>query len=360
MQQSKFFRYGVGLLLFLLIAFMLTKVEFILQPIGIMITTVLAPILIAGVLYYLLNPVVRVITKGKVPKTLAVLIVFLVFIALMSNVIAFLYPILKEQLISLGNYLPTLARDLMRGIQDLQNSPWTSRFAGELANMDIEQRLSDTLGQIGTTVASSTVKFIDVISSTVIVLVTVPFVLFYMLKEGDKLPKRIVKFAPKKYKQDTREVLSKMNAGLSAFIQGQIIVSLFVGICIYIWYLIIGLDYALVLALVALFTNLIPFIGPFIGTIPGVIMGFIQDPYLALYVIIGVVVIQQIESNLISPQVMGKKLDVHPVTVILLLLIAGSLAGFVGLLLALPTYTILKVIVSHIYYRVTDEEDRKA
>ncbi|TYR80801.1 AI-2E family transporter [Priestia megaterium] len=360
MKLPRFFKSGLAILLVLSILFMLSKVQYILQPIGLMITTVLAPILIAGVLYYLLSPIVRFLMRGKIPKTLAILIVFSSFIGILTSGIVFLYPIIQEQLISLANYLPGLAKDVMSLINDLQHSPLTARFAEEATKVDLEQRLTDMLGNLGemaTTIGTSTLKVFDFLTSTIVVLVTVPFVLFYMLKDGENLPKRIVKLTPKKYRYDVQAILSKMNAGLSAFIQGQIIVSMFVGICVYIWYLLIGLDNALVLSLIALFTNLIPFIGPFIGTIPGVIMALIQDPYMTLYVILGVLIIQQIESNLISPQVMGKKLDVHPVTVILLLLIAGSVAGFIGLLLALPTYTVVKVIVSHIYSRLMEDDD---
>lgn len=358
--MPRFFKSGLGILLLLLILFMLSKVQYILQPVGVMITTILAPILIAGVLYYLLSPIVRLIMRAKVPKTLAILFVFLSFIGFLTGGIVFLYPIIQEQLLSLANYLPTLAKDVMNLIKDLQHSPFTARFAEEATKFDLEQRLTDILGNVGdmaTTIGTSTLKIFDVLTSTIIVIITVPFVLFYMLKDGENLPKRIVRLTPKRYRHDIDGILSKINTGLSAFIQGQIIVSMFVGVCVYIWYLLIGLDNALVLALIALFTNLIPFIGPFIGTLPGVIMGLIQDPYMALYVILGVLIIQQIESNLISPQVMGRKLDVHPVTVILLLLIAGSVAGFLGLLLALPTYTVLKVIVSHIYGRLMEDDE---
>jgi predicted PurR-regulated permease PerM len=140
-----------------------------------------------------------------------------------------------------------------------------------------------------------------------------------------------------------------MDFALSSYIQGQIIVSICVGILAYIAFLIIGLDYPLVLALVAMFTNVIPFIGPWIGTIPAVIVGLLNSPFMALLVVLAVVVVQQIESNLISPQVMGRKLSIHPLTIIFLLLVAGRFAGLLGLILAVPTYAVGKVLVLHIY-----------
>jgi predicted PurR-regulated permease PerM len=108
-------------------------------------------------------------------------------------------------------------------------------------------------------------------------------------------------------------------------------------------------EYSLILALVAMLTNVIPFVGPFIGIIPALIVGFIESPMMMLKVIIVVVIAQQIESNLISPQIMGRALDVHPLTIILLLLVASSLGGVLGLILAVPTYAMLKVVVKHSY-----------
>lgn len=127
------------------------------------------------------------------------------------------------------------------------------------------------------------------------------------------------------------------------------IVSSFVGILCYIAFTLIGLDYALILALVAMVTNVIPFLGPWLGTIPAVIVGLLHSPLKALLVILLVVIIQQIESNILQPQVMGKKLSMHPVTVLSLILVAGSFAGIIGMLLAVPLYAVGKVIVTHAY-----------
>src|SRR5690606_37285667 len=130
---------------------------------------------------------------------------------------------------------------------------------------------------------------------------------------------------------------------------GKALDSLCVGCLTYIGFLIIKLDYSLILALFTMFTNVLPSIGPQFGAIPALILGIIDFPLMALKVLIVIVVAQQLEGNLISPQVMGRTLNIHPLTIILLLLVAGSLGGFLGLLLAVPTYAVLKVIVSHTY-----------
>ena len=120
-------------------------------------------------------------------------------------------------------------------------------------------------------------------------------------------------------------------------------------IFLYIGYAIIGLDYALLLAIFALFMNLIPFIGPWVAFLPAALLAVIQDPVLLLWVSGITLVAQQIESNLITPNVMGQTLKLHPLTVITVVLAAGNIAGFIGMLIAIPTYAVVKTIIQNIW-----------
>lgn len=198
-------------------------------------------------------------------------------------------------------------------------------------------------------VVSNITNFIGFVANVVIVLVIIPFVLFYMLKEGEKAPNQALRLLPEKQRKEGQRILKDMDTALSSYIQGQIMVSICVGVLIYIGYLIIGIEYSLVLGLIAMFTNVIPFLGPWIGTAPAVVVALFHSPLMALLVIIVVLVVQQFESSFISPQIMGRKLSIHPLTIVLLLLVASKFAGFLGLLLAVPTYAVGKVIVSHTY-----------
>ena len=102
----------------------------------------------------------------------------------------------------------------------------------------------------------------------------------------------------------------------------------------------------------------VPFLGPFLGTIPAIISGLLINPLTALKVLILLIIVQQIEGHLITPQVMGKRLDIHPLTVILLLLVSGSLYGFIGILIAIPTYSVVKVIIQNFikFYKLRSSE----
>lgn len=168
-----------------------------------------------------------------------------------------------------------------------------------------------------------------------------------MLKEGHKAPRRLLRLLPEKHQKEGKQILQDMDEALSSYIQGQLLVSFCVGVLVTIGYFIIGLDYPLVLGAFAMVTNLIPFIGPWIGTFPGVIVGLFDSPTEAVLVITVVVIVQQLESQLISPQIMGRKLDIHPLTIIFLLLAAGKFSGIAGMLLAIPGYAAAKVVISH-------------
>ncbi|MFC0469365.1 AI-2E family transporter [Halalkalibacter kiskunsagensis] len=350
MPQTKAFRIGYGIVLLFVIIYLGSLIDWVFTPIVILIQTLFAPIILAGVLFYLFRPFVNILSL-KLPRSVAILILYCGVVGLVTALIFIIGPELQKQFYSFTRNMPVFINEIRDMFISLQENEYISRFQ-EGENFSLEEITMEFANYINNFVSSighNVANFIGVIANTIIIIIIIPFVLFYMLKEGEKAPNQLVKLLPEKRQSEGREVLKAMDFALSSYIQGQIIVSICVGILAYIAFLIIGLDYPLVLALVAMFTNVIPFIGPWIGTIPAVIVGFLTSPFMALLVILVVVVVQQIESNLISPQVMGRKLSIHPITIIFLLLVAGRFAGLLGLLLAVPTYAVGKVLVLHIY-----------
>lgn len=350
MPQTKWFRFGYGIALILLIIYLGSLVDWVFKPIVVLVESLFAPIVLSGILFYLFRPIVQFLSRW-LPRGVAILTLYLAVALTLTVLVLIIGPELQKQFNSFVNNLPHYMNDIQRMLVSLQNNEYIARFQEE-GGVSLEQfsdRIIDFLNQIVASIGSNLASFIGFVANVIIILVIIPFILYYMLKEGEKAPKKVIEQLPKKHQQEGMRILADMDRALSSYIQGQIIVSICVGVLVYIGYLIIGLDYPLVLALVAMFTNVIPFIGPWIGTLPGVIVGFLDSPFMALLVIIVVIIVQQIESNLISPQVMGRKLDIHPVTIILLLLVASRFAGILGLLLAVPAYAVGKVIVLHTY-----------
>jgi predicted PurR-regulated permease PerM len=351
--KTKWFRAGVGIALLLVIIWLMNEVQFIFTPVVIFIQTLFTPFLIAGLLFYLSRPIISLLEKWKVPRKLGILILFLLFISGLTLFISFIGPIIQRQFANLINNIPEMIDVVKQGINYWQtNQEYIPSYVKDAVDY-VGEWLEKNMVSAGTMIGSFIGSFIGNLFGFLFSLAIVPFILFYMLSDRDKFAPNVTQFFPKSKKDEIRSVLSDMDSAIANYIQGQLIVSTFVGVVLLIGYLIIDLDYSLLLALFGMVTNVIPFLGPFLAVIPAIIAAWFQDPIMVLYVIIVMVVAQQAESNFISPTVMGKALNIHPLTIILLILVGGNLAGILGMILIIPTYAVGKVIVKHSYQLLT-------
>ncbi|MFC4713029.1 AI-2E family transporter [Planococcus dechangensis] len=349
MPKTKWFRFLMYVLVIFAIINLAVRVPFVFYPIGVAFSTLMPIIIIGGILFYIFRPLVKLLSR-KMPRVVSILIIFAAFIGLLVGFSLWIGPLIFRQIQALIENFPTIVREVQNQANAALSSQWWSYiqeqdFLPDVNPDVIAGNFRNTLTGIGSNILSFTGVLISALTS----LIVVPFVLFFLLKDGDRLPASFLRLLPQDSREEGAKILHDMDENLSAYIQGQAIVSLFVGVFCFIAYLILGVDYAIILALVATVTNVIPFLGPVIGAIPAVVVAFFQDPILALWVLIAIVIIQQVESNLISPNVMGKKLSVHPVTIIFLLYIGGNLAGLVGMILVIPTYAVGKAIVQNLY-----------
>lgn len=346
MPQSRWFLFGYGVVLLFLIILLGSKISFIFRPIVIFFQTLFFPFLISGVLFYLFRPVVDSLTKIRFPRVLAILTIYIIGIGLLVLVGFLIGPPLSKQVNNLIENLPTMMDKAQVQFVEMSHHPWIEPYIDwNVISQTVVNYLKTSYAEIGSNIAS----FLGVITNVITVLVTVPFILYYMLREGYKAPDYFLQLFPEWERKQGKAILQDMDQALSSYIKGQVIVSVSIGVLVYIGYLIIGIEYSLLLAIIAMFTNVIPFLGPLLGVIPALIVALISSPGMVYQVLIVAVIAQQLEGNLISPYVMGKNLNIHPLTIILLLLVAGSLGGFLGLLLAVPTYAVCKVIVVHVY-----------
>lgn len=350
MVQEKWFKALTAIIMVFIIIYLGTKINFIFTPLVIIFQSLFAPIVLSGILYYLLRPVVNLLSK-KMPRTLAIVIVFLGIAGIMTGAVFVIGPELQRQFNLLIENIPAYSGHVQQWFHTMTQSDWFLRFQDkeyfsiEKITDYFEQNAKGMLQDAGLKIAGA----VGFVANAVMLLVLIPFVLFFMLKDGKQAPTFLLKILPKKHHEEAEDIIKDMDGALSAYIQGQLIVSFCVGVTAYIGYLIIRLDYSLVLGFVAMVTNVIPFVGPWIGAFPAVVVGLLESPFKALLVIIVIVVVQQIDSNITSPLVMGKKLNIHPLTIIFVLLIAGKFGGLIGLIFAVPVYALLKVIVSHMY-----------
>lgn len=350
MFENKWYRGAWWVMTLLVIVWVGNHVTFLFRPLAILGQMVVPPLAIAGILYYVLLPIVEMLEK-KMSRRPAVMVVLFGLIGIMTALGFIFGPSLSKQISEFVNSIPNLATEFQRQLVEvrsqLENSSIFSRFVGgpddlfDKFSTNLSEYASSFLKNVGAGVGG----FVSLITTTVITIIIIPIMLIYMLLDGHKLKGNLVNMMPFEFHKETKKILEDVHETIMSYIRGQVIVSIGVGIIAYIGYLFIGIDYAILLAMFATLTNIIPFLGPVIGVIPALIVGFIQDPILAVYAIIVMTVAQQIDSHIMSPLVQGRTLDVHPLTIIIVLLVAGNIAGFFGVLLGVPFYAVMKVII---------------
>lgn len=357
--KSKLFQGTVWLLLIFAVIWLGQEVSFVFQPVVVLITTIFLPFLLAGILFYLTEPIVAGLQRIRVPRMLAIVIVFVLLGSLLLLAILWLGPLLERQLTNLAVNTPAILRQLDTYIREFQQSTFFSRFQRfEFFRRWSEIDYTTFVDSVLESVAANILGWIGSIANVAIALFTVPFLLFYMLRDGHKVPGQVGKLVPEQYRDKVAEVFSSIHETISSYVQGMILVCLFVGLVVYIGLRIIGLDYAFLLAAVAMVTEVIPYFGPVLGTIPALIVGLMVSPWTAVQVLVLFVVVQQLESQLVSPVVLGKKLNMHPVTIIVTLLTAGSMAGVVGMILGVPIFAVAKVLITHVFELVDEIRQR--
>lgn len=354
---KKFFlnnRFVVFLLILALIGLnilIFDKVSFVFKPITVLLKTVLFPILLTGAIYYLLNPLVDWLERKGIPRVYTIVALYLLIVGIITIVIISVVPIVQRQITELIDNFPKYSYEVQLQFESVIGSNFFHQVQ-ESTGFN-PTKLGETISQQATTILDNAWSgiggFLGALKDIILAVVTVPFILFYLLKDGKKLPGFILRYVPVRFRSQTNRVMSEMNGQISSYIRGQIIVSFCIGILLYIGFLIIGMDYSLVLAIIASFTSIVPYLGPAIAITPALIIAIVTSPFMLLKLIIVWTVVQLIEGKFISPQIMGKSLRIHPITIIFVILTAGNLFGVLGIILAVPGYAVLKVVVTHLF-----------
>lgn len=330
---------------------LLSKISFLFTPIGTFLSIAAVPIIIASLFYYILQPIVSWLEDKNMKRIYAISLVFAVLILLFSIALITVIPIVQTQIENLIENLPQYFDVLMKQLKDLPRLSILRPFQSEVSELmhSISTSLTDFAQMISSYAVSGFESLVSKVATTVISLIIFPIILFFLLKDGKKIPERVSSVLPKKFQISTRMVLKEMSDQVSYYIRGQLLVALCVSIMFTIGFTFVGLEYALALGILAGVLNLIPYLGSFLATIPALVLAFMGGPILVLKVIILFAVEQLIEGHFISPLVLSSKLHVHPVTILFILLSAGKIFGIFGVILGVPVYAILKVLVVHCF-----------
>lgn len=323
------------------------EIKGIFAPLLIIAKTIFIPLLLAAVLFYITEPLQRILEKWKFPRWTSILSILIGVAALVWIFIAIVGPPVFDQVDKLVKNTPYIAKEVTKQTEYVLKH--REDFPPQLD--DAIEKAINSVQSIAVVFGKLIVQFFQSVVQTAFTLILVPFFFIFLLKDHEKLAPFITNFFSGERKVWVKKTLHDIDTVLRTYIQGQLLISFLLAVIMYIGYLIIGLDYPLLLVIFAFFMNVIPFIGPWIAFMPALIIGFLQDPMMVIWVSIVTLVAQQTDSNLITPNVMGKTLDIHPLTVITIILAAGNIAGFLGILLAIPAYAVGKVVVKNIYER---------
>jgi predicted PurR-regulated permease PerM len=325
---------------------------------------VLLPYVIGLVIAYLLLPIVNWLDrhmptrfkKWRIARALAIILTYFLAFAIVAGIIAFFVPIVVEQVQILIEYWPSLSES----VED-----WADRGLGWYANTvptdwqeAVENTLKGLLNDILSALRDGLVATFSTVFGTisyVIGLIVIPFWLFYILHDQSEVSTGLYNTLPRQLRDDIRCLLSLLDDVLSAYIRGQLLLCIFVGGMATIALWIIGVPFALLLGIVAGIFEALPYVGPILGAVPAVIVALLAEPSSALWVAFAFFIIQQVENLILVPRISGRSVKLHPALVMVVLVVGNELAGFVGMLIAVPVTAMLRDIFRYLYLRFLDE-----
>lgn len=298
---------------------------------------------IALMLAYFFDPLYRYLIHKKVPKVLAIIVVFGIIIALLILTIVFLIPSVISQLNVLYREIPNFIENYQNLILSIK--PQLSKFINPV---DVEILLKENLSELQKGILGFSQTIIiylsNIVSSITFGIVIIPLILFYLMRDMVIFKENLYIFVSKGNKKEFKEVLEKIDHIVSGFIRGRIIVCFIVGTLIGIGLYFLNLKFALIIGIVSGIFNFIPYLGPIVGVVLALIFALGQPWWILLMIVVLFVLVNQLEAIYLNPNILGKELGLHPLTVILSMLICGLLLGILGILVAVPLAAILKVL----------------
>lgn len=310
------------------------------------ILKIISPFFIGIVIAWLFDPIVKSLEKRKVSRPLGVVFVYIVFIAFIALLLYIMIPMVGNQLNDLITSAPAFfneMKDWVDGVFDSLSKSTGNDF------LDIQEKFYESINKIGNSFTVGLPAQLMAILSSILqgglnFLIGL-LVGFYMLFDFGNVKGHLFSMIPKKYREDTTDLVEQLNSNLRSYVAGTLRIMFILFAFQSIALGIAGLKAPMVFGLFCAVTNVIPYIGPYIGGVPAVLVGFSMDPMTGICSLIAVVIAQVLESYFLQPLVMGKTMKLHPVTIMIGLLVFGSFFGIIGMIIATPVISIMKTIV---------------
>jgi predicted PurR-regulated permease PerM len=310
------------------------------------------PLILAGALVFLLNPIVNRLERRGLPRLLGTLAAFFFVLLLLAGVGAVVAPLVASQADELSERGPELRDDAEEWLNDLsersEEDDWPVHVPSvqEIEDQADENSAGQDVGEQFETVREYVVQVFHV----GIIFVIGPFLAFYLLVDLPDVRRRVEDLIPDRSRVEVDFIARRLNLAIGGFFRGQLAVAFIVGVMASIGLWAIGLPLWLVVGMIAGVFNMIPLIGPWVGAVPGIAVALAtKDIKTAVLVAVVMVVVQQIDNHFITPTVMRRAVQLHPAAVMMALLAWGTIGGFFGLLLAVPLTASLKIVGGHLW-----------
>lgn len=352
--NSKIIQSLIIINLILVAFFLFSKLNFLIKPLLTILNAMFLPIVLAVFLYYLVRPLKRFLQNQNFSSGISTAISMLMVMLLILSVTFYASSIIRTQ----GQGLISTITDSIDNLTD--KYAYIFPQLGEMFNFtDLTQKLIEYISNSFVSISKNIFGVASSISNFVAQLVLIPIIMFYILKDDRKLFGTFSSFLPRKAKTTILKILNEIDIILKQYITSQVIVASVIGILMFIGYVIIGMPNALVLSMFSLITAFIPFLGVILGILPAILISLGMGLPMLIKLIILTIVVQQLEGNVITPNITGNQLNMHPLTTILVVTTSVYFGGFFAAFLAVPIYNILKIIIKNIYahYALKDKFD---
>ncbi len=310
-----------------------------------LVRDVIVTFILGGIMAYLLYHPVMFLQRNGFKRIYAMLILYFIVLGVVGLVLYWGVPRLITEAGHLVEMYP-------------QMEERAEQIAEEIDGVDkpaqIDRLIDTNVNRIESAVLKGLEHFIAGIYnflSKIFVIILAPILAFYILLDWEKIRAGILNLFSPGFRRELQALGADIDKVLIDGIKGSILIAVIVGTLVGASALILGVKFPLIIGLLAGLTNLIPYFGPFIGAIPAVLIAYSESLRLAIYQTLAIFIVQQIESNFITPRILGGKLGLHPLFIIFALLAGGNLYGIWGILFAVPVAAMIKVTISWVYVR---------
>lgn len=309
-----------------------------------MVRTLTLSILTASMLAYFLNPLVKSVkNKFKISDTLAILAVFLVVIFIFLILGFTVFPKTVSDVKNLIMKFPEYYKQTLESINEFLGQYEVFKNIN-LDNNFIANNLSKIYSKQKANAANLIVSSAKNVMSFIFSLVLTPIFTFYFLKDKDDIREKLKKMIPKQKNDRLMTLFSKIHQDMTKYVIGKIKMAIFVGFATFIMLLALGVEFSFVIGIITCVADIVPYVGPLMGLVPAFVFAFIDSPIKALWIFVLYLFIQWIENNIVGPKILSEETGFHPIVVLFLLIVGGSLFGFLGMILSVPIALVIKTV----------------